>query len=857
MGRMPRPGRRPLPVPDPGSPLGLFARDLRALRERAGDPSYQALAQQSGRLGSPYSATSLRNAASGRAVPSWELTRTFVRACAAFAREHPERADDRPHAWDEPVLLDAWQARWREAALHDALADAPSRSAPRDAPRSRPPRPLTRFVGRGSELDEGARLLGAARLVTLTGVGGVGKTRLALRLAETVADLFPGGVRWAELAALTAPEMVGHTVAAALGVPLEGRTPLDAVAEALGPRAPDGDVLLVLDNCEHLLDATAALCHALLQAVPNLRVLASSRQPLNVPGEHVLRVGPLPVPGDAPPPEHTDAHSNPLPEDAGCGAAVELFVDRAAAAVPGFRLTTENRAAVERLCRRLEGLPLALELAARWLRLLSVEELLERLDQRLNLLGAAGADRTAPARHRTLRAVFDWSHDLCPPEERLVWERLSVCADGVRLADAEALCADAGLGTTAGPGTDGGLGASAVLDAIAGLVDKSLLLRVESGDRTRLRMLETVRLYGRECLAASRREADARSRHRAHYLGLARRAEAEYGTARQQSWLLRLTGEHANLRQALRTADGAEPGTFEGAFGLWLYWIAGGDIGEGAHWMRQLAERHPTPPDDASAPAWCRAMWTTAFLVRMHGDVESAESVIDRIDAVLAEHGARGADEGEWAGIAAATAQLRGLSALLLSDAEGTEKHSAAALRTAERPSMLTRQQALAQLGLAASMRGRHEEAARLIGRALEIAEASGESWHRSYLLWILAIEDIETGAPDRALRLLRSSLALKRRLGDRLGAATVSETLAGVLARCGDPRTAAVLMGAAQAAWQPAGAPQLWGFAALVEHRERAVAEVRRLLGRDAFERSHGEGGRAGLDRVLDAVLD
>ncbi|QKG24373.1 ATP-binding protein [Actinomadura verrucosospora] len=815
MGRVARPGRPAAPVPDPDSPLGRFARGLRDLRDRAGAPSFRALAQETRRLGTPYSETSLRNAASGRVPPSWELTEAYVRACAASAERNPAAGG----AWDTGALLTAWTTRWR------ALGDAPPDD---DPPPDDPPgnlRPaLTSFVGRERELAEGAALLAAGRLVTLTGVGGAGKTRLALRLARDVAGRFPGGVWLAELAGLTEPasrterasptepSMAARAVATALGVQVDaGRDPLDAVAETLRGRP----ALLVLDNCEHLLAEAAALARALLRAAPALRVLATAREPLAIAGERLLAVGPL-----------------PLPDGDDRSAAVDLFTDRATAAVPGFRLTDANRAAVVRVCRMLEGLPLALELAAPRLRLLSLDDLLDRLDQRLVLLGASAADRTAHPRHRTLRAVFDWSHDLCAPAERLAWERLSVCAGGVSLADAEALC---------GPHA---------FEAIAGLVDKSLLTRTDVAGRTRLHMLETVRLYGLERLAASGGEDAARDRHRDRYLGLARDAEAGYATSRQPACLARLREEHPNLRQALARTVTGDPSAaaLDGASCLWLYWVACGNVAEGAHWTRRLAERHPSPPDAALAPAWCRTAWTGAFVLLLNGDHAGSADLLARCEAAL---------DGPSGGLRAAVHQLRGLAALFTGDTEAAERHSLAALDEGGfHPALLTDQQALAQLGMALAFRGARAEAEEHILRALGLAERRGESWHRSYLLWILAIEYEETGRSGKAIAPLRRSLALKHRLGDRLGAATVSETLAWLLARHGDPRTAARLLGAAADTWQPAGAPQLWGFEHLVGYRARSIARIRRMLGDTAFDREFRHGARTGLMTSLTQVL-
>ncbi|MER6510252.1 AAA family ATPase [Nonomuraea sp. NPDC001636] len=831
MSRLARPGRRQTPIPDPGSVLGRFAQSLRELRDQAGDPSYKLLARETARSGSPYSETSLRNAASGRFRPSWEVVETFVRACVAFAKENPHRAGEAARAWDVQALLDEWSTCWREMSIsEDVPAGGRLRPEPdvggmadvgggSDVPGNLPVA-LMSFVGRRHELAEGMRLMRQVRLVTLTGVGGVGKTRLALRLAEEVADRFPGGVWLAEFAAFTDRTMVDHAVAAVVGVQLTADEPPRAgLARALSGQK----VLLVLDNCEHLLAEAADLARSLLQAVPGLSVLATSRQTLGVAGEHVLEVSPLPLPAEG----GTDS------------VAVELFCERARAVLPDFRLTVENRTTVARICRLLDGLPLALELAARCLRTLSVEDLLDRLDQRFLLLGSVGADRTAHPRHRTLRAVFDWSYELCTPDERQVWERLSVSAGSVSLGDAEAICED---GTPA---------SHAVFEAITALVDKSLLVRAETGGPTRLHMLETVRLYGRERLASSGGEKRALRRHHDRYLWLACQAEELYATPQQGRWLIRLGQEHGNLRQVFAAVPGAgiESGRFlAGAYALWLYWVASGNIGEGAHWMRRIAERHPEPPCPELSQVWCRAQWCAAYVLMLHGDRVGAERSLGLIEPRL-----EGSDDG-WSAIRAGIDQLRGLLALFVGDVKGVEEHSSAALRAgACRAGMLTKQQALAQLGLAASMSGDRRAARDFFRQGLDLSESCGEIWHRSYLLWTLAIQYVETGETKEAVALLWRSLDLKRQLGDKLGAATVSEALAWALAQGGRPYLGALLLGAAHIAWKPAGAPQLWGFAHLIDGRDRSVTEIRRRLGDGRFDEAYRLGESLGLARALE----
>ena len=328
------------------------------------------------------------------------------------------------------------------------------------------PAELTSFVGRRGEVAEVRRLLAGSRLVTLTGVGGVGKTRLALRAAAELARAFPGGVWLVRLDQLRDEALVAQAVAGALGLQdRAGYSPEAALAEYLAGR----QLLLVLDNCEHLVDAVAKLADLLLRAAAGLRVLATSREALIIDGEMVLPVPPLPVP----------EAGQPLTA-AGLGVfpAVRLFAERAAQVVPGFAVTEANMAAVAGICRRLEGLPLALELAAAQTRVLSPEQIDERLGDRLGLLTRGG--RARPARQQTLRASIEWSHELCSPAERLLWARLSVFAGGFELDAAEGICADDRLA------------AGRVLDLLAALAGKSVLTAEHREGVARYRLPETL-----------------------------------------------------------------------------------------------------------------------------------------------------------------------------------------------------------------------------------------------------------------------------------------------------------------------------------------------------------------------------
>ncbi|NUR85152.1 MAG: LuxR family transcriptional regulator, partial [Nonomuraea sp.] len=374
------------------------------------------------------------------------------------------------------------------------------------------PADTTSFVGREAQVGAVKRLLTQTRLVTLTGPGGVGKTRIAIRVAREIRATFDDGVCLVTLSSLRDPELLANTVATALGLPeQQARPQLDVVVDYL----TDKRLLLLLDTCEHLVDACAMLADVLMRSAPGLHIVATSRQPLDVPGEVGYPVPPLELNGDA----------------------MTLFIDRAAAIVPGFAATPANRPLIATLCRRLDGIPLAIELAVVRLRALPLEELVSRIDNRLRLL--SGGMRRALERHQTLRMTIDWSHDLCTAQERLLWARLSVFAGEFGLGAVEVIC------------EGGELTGDDVIDSLIGLVDKSVVLREDREGAAHYRMLDTVREYGAERLAALGEEDALRARHRDHYLERARRFAAEFIGPDQMTWLGWFEREQANLRLAL------------------------------------------------------------------------------------------------------------------------------------------------------------------------------------------------------------------------------------------------------------------------------------------------------------------
>src|SRR5262245_44512147 len=469
-------------------------------------------------------------------------------------------------------------------------ASGPSMRAPAGAPTGSLPVYLTSFVGREQEDEEVRRLLGRARLVTLTGAGGVGKTRLALHVAAGLRGAYPDGVWLADLAPLASPadpSLVAQAVLVALGARgAPGQTGPDALADHLRARR----ALLVLDNCEHLTEGCARLLDALLRACPELAVLATSREPLRVAGEVSWSVPALPVP--------------PAAASAGVLAypSARLFAERAAAAAPGFVVDDASADAVARLCRGLDGLPLAIELAAVRVRALTPEQIADRLEDRFRLLTAG--ERAAPPRHRTLAASLDWSHDLLAEPERALFRRLAVFAGGFDLGAAEAVCAGAGLSAEEVPGL------------LAGLVDRSLVVAggaagdppptapARGGGGFRYRLLETVRAYALERLERSGEADAARGGHGAYLLELAGRGAlaAESGWT---AWLGCMERERDNLPAALDLAvgrfGGDDPAAAERglrlAVALAPFWSARGPVAEGRGWLTALLVRSERTAD--------------------------------------------------------------------------------------------------------------------------------------------------------------------------------------------------------------------------------------------------------------------
>ncbi|MFF7387517.1 LuxR C-terminal-related transcriptional regulator [Streptomyces scabiei] len=678
------------------------------------------------------------------------------------------------------------------------------------------PAELTSFVGRRDEAADVRRLLSAGRLLTLTGPGGVGKTRLAGHVAGQVARAFPDGVWLVPLAALSDEAFVPHAVGDALGVRNETvRPPLEILVDHLRERR----LLIVLDNCEHLLRSCAVLAGTVLAATEGVRILATSRHRLGLAGEQLFEVPPLPAPAPeelSPPTSSSAVESFP---------ALRLFADRAAAVVPGFTVGEANQQAVARLCRRLDGLPLAIELAAVRVRALGVDQLVERLDDRYQLL-TCGSPTSAP-RHRTLRSAVDWSHELCTPQEQLVWAWLSVFVGGFDLAAAEAVCA----GEDAGTGEDGRSGEriapGAVLDAVAGLVDKSVLVREEHAGQVRYRLLVSLRDYGLEKLHALGEATETRRRHRDHFARLGAEYEQAWFGPDQTEITERIRIDQDNFRAALDfclTTPGEAQAGLRLAARLWFHWVAGGIWGEGRHWM-DGALRAGARPDVALT----RAMWAGALTSLVHS---RSAAVLAGLDPVRTA-----AEADEELPVPAPPPVPAGALA------PGRARASTAFV-------VLTR----VELACTLVSRGRADEAIPLCAEAVALCEAHGEQWARSWALRTLALAHWSAGQYDRAAEHARACLRLPYTVSQHQSLARTLDLLAAAEALAGDAERAGVLRGAVDRIWHDIGGNPM---EALQPGRARAAEHhARRVLGDHAYALAHRRGGRLTPEQAVAYAL-
>jgi len=635
-----------------------------------------------------------------------------------------------------------------------------------DARRNNLPIQLTSFVGREREIVEVKRLLGDARLVTLTGSGGAGKTRLALQVSANLLDDYPDGVWLAEFAPIADPVLVPKTVATALGVPEQpGREIIETLVDALRSKT----LLLALDNCEHLLAACADLAVALLRACPRVRILATSREGLRVPGETLWRVPSLSFP---------DVRHLPPSEDLVLYDAVRLFVDRAMSTTPGFAVTGENAPAVAQICQRLDGIPLAIELAAARVNVLAVAQIAARLDDRFRLL--TSGSRTALLRQQTLRGAMDWSYGLLEEREKTFLRRLSVFAGGFTLDAAEKICA--------GKEVDKG----DILDLLTSLVDKSLVGFSGQDGQERYRLLETIRQYARDRLLESGETEEVRRRHRDWYMVLAEQAAPELHGPRQQLWLGRLEAEHDNLRAALEWSEAEKDGAEAGlrlAGAVQRFWFMHGHWSEGRRWLEGALERSGEAPPSALP----KALVGATHLAWRRGDYGLAATL-----------GEKGLDLCRKLGDKVGTALfLRHLGQIAIEQAHydrATALLEESLKSTNELGIKWSSGIALAQLGLGARDQGDYRKATALYTESLTLFRELGDKFLIAYALRHLGLVLLRQGDYRRAGASFLESLILCREVGDRWVSQECLEGLAQLTSAKGHYEHAARLFGAAEA---------------------------------------------------------
>lgn len=664
------------------------------------------------------------------------------------------------------------------------------------------PTELTSFVGRRRERADVRKALADARLVTLTGFGGVGKTRLSQRVAADVRRAFPGGLWFVGLAELREPELLGSTVAAQLGLL---RVATEDVIGSLVRFIGQAEALLVLDNCEHIIDAAAAVVGELLAACPRLHILATSREPLHLIGEAVFPVAPLSVPGNG----------HPAGEPLHHYEAVNLFLDRARAVVPGFELDEGNRATVAQVCQQLQGIPLAVELAAVWLRVLSPVELLARLSDQRRLL-TMGA-RNAPDRQRTLDACVAWSYDLCAPAERDLWARAAVFRGGFEIDAVERLYDEA----------DDGI----VLDRLLALTDKSILVREERHGHGRYRMLESIRDYGHARLAESGRLDEMRRRQRDWCSALAARFEHEFLGPRQTELMTRLSMEQANLETAVDYCA-ITPGEAETGLAMLAplhdFFVGYGLLTQGRHWIGRLLAAPGEP-----STARISAIRTVVWLASMQGDLDAAGRLVETGRELSHALGASATTDMD---------QAAGLHAMFRGDLVAATDHlqrAADAYRVAG--SRLREAETSILLCQTHCYSGQFDRALAAHERCLAITQPSGEWWLRSMSLWIGGLTKFAMGDADEATKLEQESLRVHHQTEDRLGIALCLDAL-GAIAAKEDAVRSARLFGAADRAWQAIGT-SIMALPGLGLLRTEAERTLRRQLGSGKFADEHQRG--------------
>ncbi|WP_205876689.1 protein kinase domain-containing protein [Mycobacterium camsae] len=702
----------------------------------------------------------------------------------------------------------------RRVRLHDSTGHAVAGTATNSTAGHLPVLP-GEVVGRDAEVTEIGTQLASAPLLTLTGVGGVGKTTLAVHAATRLRSEYPDGVWLVELAELRDGALLSETVAAVLGVRDQpGRTLTEVVMAHLGQR----HALLVLDNCEHLIDEVAKFVDTMLRLCPQMQVLATSRGILGIADETVLTVSPLAAPD-------TDTH--PDPDTLVTFPAAELFLHRARGAVPNFRLTSHNVAAVAHICARVEGLPLAIELAAARLRAMSAQQIADGLTDRYSLL--TKGQRRAPARHKSLAACIDTSYHLCTTTEQHLWTALAVFAGSFDLAAADHLEVEQ-------LGIDG-------LRAVANaLVNKSILMRVQQGHHVRFRLLETLRDYANTQITDNERHR-LRARHADWYHRLLQQSRVQWFGHGQLFWSDRLMRELPNIREALHFALDHNPdAALEMAIAMRSVWLNNGMLGEARRWLELAVAATKRQP----SPLRVHALGDLAFVEFAQGDLPAASArVAEARDRLAVEYDAE---------LSATIDCMEGYLAVQ----EGDVKRAASCIRRAVagvvEPEV--RWASLYYLGWVLAAAGDLDEAVSSFEAAIEFSKSHGESIYRSRALVSVGMGQYLRGQPERAVTALVEGLRLSQFVGDPFNGAQCLETLAWVAAFCHDWRQAAILLAAADALSRAMGIALLY-VPGLIACHEACQQMAREALGNEGFEAAWTEGAALTFDGAVALALD
>lgn len=682
------------------------------------------------------------------------------------------------------------------------------------------PADTTPFLGRRAEIKEVKALLSDARVVTLTGPGGVGKSRLALRVAAELRRSFQGNVWFVELADLRDGSLLGTTIASALDLHIQSSRP---GVEAICDHLHDTPALLVLDNCEHLTTECAMFVHHLIRSCPGVVVLATSRQSLAVAGETVYPVAPMRVPLDEIESPASITHYD----------SVRLFAERAAAVSPGFTIDEHNFVTVARICRKLEGIPLAIELAAVRLRSLSLQQIQQRLRTRYQLLG--GQVRGAPERQRTLQALIDWSYDLCTTAERIVWARASVFSGSFHLEAVEYV---------ASAGTD--IEQGDILDVVDALVDKSILIREQYRDTVRYRMLETLREYGRGRLDQRSETTMIRRRHRDWYADLANSFVAQWIGPDQVSWIQRMLLEHSNIRVALQFCatefDEARIG-LRMATQLEDFWGVRGLQTEVRHWLDKTLPASPQPSPERAA-----ALRMNGWFAVLQGDIDTAMPQL-REASILADELDLDVERGNLQ-------QAAGLAALFSGDVPKAvaQHHEALShfLGTSLRGELFCK----FTLGLGQGVAEGTEPALATLRDCVAQAESYGDKDWRAWALWSMAFVKVINDSPGDPIRPAKQALTMQREIDNRLAMTFTMDTLAWIAQRRGNAERAALLFGAADNLWHGIDSSPS-NYVPLDELHRKYFGLARDALGSSAFESEFQRGKTLSTADAIDRALE